>query len=83
MKRSIECFLILICGCAFCDAQQALSIAGGEAAGTGGTVIYTIGQTDYITVTGTSGVVRQGVQQPFLRISDNQREVKTFKIIKN
>jgi hypothetical protein len=65
MKRPIECFLILFCGCAFCNAQQALSTAGGEATGTGGTVSYTIGQTNYITVTGTSGVVMQGVQQPF------------------
>ncbi|HJZ41653.1 MAG TPA: T9SS type A sorting domain-containing protein [Bacteroidales bacterium] len=65
MKRIIECFLIVICGCVFCNAQQAISAGGGEATGTGGTLSYTIGQTDYITTTSTSGVVMQGVQQPF------------------
>ena len=65
MKRIIECFLIVFCGGAFCDAQQALSTAGGEVAGTGGTASFTIGQIDYITLTSNSGTIMQGVQQPF------------------
>lgn len=65
MKKRIVLFLFVVCGSVISNAQQAISAGGGEAIGTGGTVSYTIGQTDYNTITGTSGVVMQGVQQPF------------------
>jgi len=65
MRRIIECFLIVFFGASFCNAQQAISSAGGEATGAGGTVSFTIGQMDYITITSSSGAVMQGVQQPF------------------
>jgi len=65
LKRILECFLIAICGGTFCDAQQTISTAGGEANGAGGTVSFTIGQMDYITLTSNSGIVSLGVQQPF------------------
>jgi hypothetical protein len=65
MKRTIECILIGIFSCAFCNAQQAISTAGGEGIGTGGTVSYTVGQVVYTTNNGDEGTVFQGVQQPY------------------
>jgi hypothetical protein len=65
MKRIIECFLIGICLCDFCNAQQAISTAGGEATGAGGTVSYTIGQVAYTYFAGTGGTITQGVQQSY------------------
>jgi hypothetical protein len=65
MKRINGCFLIFFCGASFCDAQQAISSAGGEITATGGTASFTVGQIDYISFTGNSGSVLQGVQQPF------------------
>jgi Secretion system C-terminal sorting domain len=46
-------------------AQQASVASGGVATGIGGTVNYSVGQTDYLTATGSSGTATQGVQQPF------------------
>lgn len=46
-------------------AQQNTVSSGGEASGSGGTVSYSTGQTDYITTTGSGGTTTQGVQQPF------------------
>ena len=65
MQRIFECFLIGICGSSFCIAQQSITIAGGEAAGTGGSMSYSSGQVVYTTNTGTNGSVAQGIQQPY------------------
>jgi len=46
-------------------AQQTITASGGNAAGTGGTVSYTIGQIVYTTNTGSSGILTQGCQQPY------------------
>lgn len=46
-------------------AQQGVISSGGNATGTGGTVSYTIGQTDYNVASGTNGNIIQGMQQPF------------------
>jgi hypothetical protein len=46
-------------------AQEAVTIAGGNASGSGGSASYTVGQIVYTTKTGSSGSVAQGVQQPF------------------
>ncbi len=47
------------------QAQQAITAAGGNASGIGGTVAYSIGQVAYTTYSVSSGVVSQGVQQPY------------------
>jgi hypothetical protein len=65
MKKTIECLLIGICWCTFCNAQQATSTADGEGTGTGGNVSYTVGQVAYTTDKGNEGIVSQGVQQPY------------------
>ena len=45
-------------------AQQGRVASGGDASGSGGTVSFTIGQIDYISVSNTNGSVNQGIQQP-------------------
>jgi hypothetical protein len=57
-------FIFCMCGISVL-AQQAVSSAGGNAAGSGGTVSYTVGQVVYTTVTGSNGYVAHGVQQPY------------------
>ena len=47
------------------NAQQAPVSSGGNATGSGGTVSYSIGQIDYTTSTGSTGMATQGVQQPY------------------
>jgi hypothetical protein len=47
------------------QAQEAMPVSGGEAAGSGGSASYTIGQVIYTTNAGASGSVVQGVQQPY------------------
>lgn len=47
-------------------AQEAISSAGGNtSAGGQGSLSYSVGQVVYITVTGTTGSILQGVQQPY------------------
>lgn len=65
MKKINELIIILICVSFVCNAQQAISTAGGVATGTGGTVSYTIGQVAYTNISGNSGNITEGVQQPF------------------
>jgi opacity protein-like surface antigen len=48
------------------QAQEAVTAAGGDASGSGGTVAYSVGQTVYTTNTGTNASVAQGVQQAFV-----------------
>jgi hypothetical protein len=52
-------------GTAGIRAQSAAVAAGGEATGTGGSVSFSIGEVDYITATGNTGRMTEGVQQPY------------------
>lgn len=47
------------------QAQEAVSTSGGDAAGSGGTSSFSVGQVTYTTNTGTDGSMAQGVQQPY------------------
>ena len=47
------------------QAQEVLPATGGNAAGSGGSVSYTIGQVFCIATTGINGSVTEGVQQPY------------------
>jgi hypothetical protein len=49
----------------FAQAQEAIPVSGGLAAGSGGSVSYTVGQVFYTTNQAATGVVSQGVQHPF------------------
>lgn len=46
-------------------AQQGTVTAGGVATGAGGSVTYTIGETNFISATGSGGNINQGMQQPY------------------
>lgn len=56
--------LLLTVGIGQLQAQNIVLASGGNAMGTGGSVSYSIGQLDYISVSGSYGSVSQGVQQP-------------------
>jgi hypothetical protein len=63
--------IILFLGCCLLGwgatglfAQQGNTAAGGQADGPGGTVSYSIGLVNFISATGASGSVTQGVQHP-------------------
>ncbi len=47
------------------QAQNAITASGGNAEGSGGSVSYSIGQLFYRILTGETGSVAQGVQQPW------------------
>lgn len=57
--------LIILIGCIELNAQNAIPASGGYAAGTGGTVSYSVGQVVYSQFSGTNGNITQGVQQPY------------------
>ncbi len=65
MKKIVGCILLAVSGGALSFAQQAISSAGGEASGAGGTVSFTVGQPEYTSLKGNSGSVMQGVQLPY------------------
>ncbi len=47
------------------SAQQGATSSGGDVSGAGGNVSFSIGQTDYTAVSGSSGTMNQGLQQPY------------------
>jgi len=66
MKKQKVLLCVLLLGLGFSmQAQQTSPAAGGNAAGSGGSVSYTIGQVTYTTNGSAGGTVAQGVQQPF------------------
>lgn len=64
-RKTITSVAFLLLGLGGLHAQENTVVTGGEAAGAGGTVSYSVGQVVYTTATGTNGSVAQGVQQPF------------------
>lgn len=46
-------------------AQNGVTTAGGDAAGSGGSAAYSLGQTFYISSSSTAGSINPGVQQPY------------------
>jgi len=66
MRKTILIFAFCLLGWgASTFAQQGSVAAGGTASGSGGTVTYTVGETNYINTTGSGGSINQGLQQPF------------------
>jgi hypothetical protein len=64
-RLKLSVVLLLGLGLTSIHAQEAVSAAGGNASGSGGSVSYTIGQIVYSYDTGTDATVAQGVQQPY------------------
>ena len=64
-KLILSVAIVLEFGLMGLRAQEVISAAGDNAAGSGGTVSYSIGQVVYTTNRGPNGSVVQGVQQPY------------------
>ena len=56
---------IILTAPSFTFAQQGVHSSGGNAAGPGGSVSYSVGQVFYSSQSSTTGGLIQGVQQPF------------------
>lgn len=64
-KLKLSSFLLLGVGLTGLQAQETIPATGGNASGSGGSVMFSVGQVVYTTNTGTNGNVVQGVQQPY------------------
>jgi hypothetical protein len=64
-RLRMPAFLFLGLSLGVLQAQEVIPASGGEAAGNGGSVSYSVGQIAYQTHYGTSGSVSEGVQQPY------------------
>lgn len=64
-KLYLSLVLLLGLGLTGLHAQESFNASGGNASGSGGSVNYSVGQVVYTTNSGTTGMVSQGVQQPF------------------
>ena len=47
------------------SAQSGTITSGGDAAGSGGSVSFSIGQLDYTSISSAEGTVSQGLQHPY------------------
>jgi hypothetical protein len=47
------------------QAQEVVISASGNATGIAGTVTYSVGQVAYLTKSGTTGIITEGIQQPY------------------
>jgi hypothetical protein len=65
VKLKLSALIFLISGTTGIHAQESVPASGSNAAGSGGSVSYTVGQLVYSTNTGVNGSVAQGVQQAF------------------
>jgi Secretion system C-terminal sorting domain len=66
IKITKLCTTLLLClGSTAGYAQEAATSSGNNVSGSGGSVSYSVGQVAYITNTGKSGSISQGVQQAF------------------
>ncbi|MEO8235558.1 MAG: T9SS type A sorting domain-containing protein [Flavobacterium sp.] len=61
-------------------AQQTTNASGGNASGAGGNSSYAIGQVVYTTQTGATGIVTQGVEQPFEIVTLSGAEFTNIKL---
>jgi hypothetical protein len=68
MKKKMMILLtmfFLLPGISVLYAQEEVDVLGGDSSGSGGTVSYSVGQVAVSAVSGSSGSIRQGVQQPW------------------
>lgn len=63
MKHIPQLFFCFISALSF--GQKDVVASGGDATGAGGSVSYSVSQVAYQSLEGSSGILTQGVQQPF------------------
>ena len=68
-RKHFFAFCILGCIVTGLQAQSSTVATGGNASGSGGSVSFSVGQTSFMTLSGTDGTLTEGVQQPY-EISD-------------
>ncbi len=66
-NKKLKLLIALLLGLALTNvrAQEATTASGGDAAGIGGSVSYSVGQVAYTTSDGANGSVAAGAQQPY------------------
>jgi hypothetical protein len=64
-RLKLSLVLMLGLGLTGLQAQESINASGGNASGSGGSVGYSVGQVVYTSISGTTGTVSQGVQQPY------------------
>lgn len=64
-RKQLACSLSILLFSLSSLAQETTDATGGEAFGSGGTANYSVGQVLFSTVTGTTGIASEGVQQPY------------------
>jgi len=69
-KLILTLFLVMGFGIIASIAQQGLVSAGGEATGSGGTMSFSTGQTDFMHFSSETGSIQFGLQQVFFFIED-------------
>jgi len=73
--------LVLLCAGFSAHGQQNTLATGGVASGPGGSVSFSVGQIDYLTVTGSTAVLTEGVQQPYEFFAINVEEEEGIELI--
>ncbi|MEQ9147218.1 MAG: hypothetical protein RLP13_03000 [Cytophagales bacterium] len=61
----------------YISAQESVSSSGNTISGSNGSISYSLGQTIYISYSGTSGEINEGVQQPFEFLSPFDSSLST------
>lgn len=86
-KTKIFAYLLLVSMLTTGKAQQVVNTLGGNASGSSGSVSYSIGQLVFNSISGSSGTVTQGVQQPYevssLGLEDNNNFTQNIIIYPN
>lgn len=65
MKQSYFFLIMGLLSSGWLSAQEAIVVSGGGGSGGGGSTTYSIGQVTYTEISGSTGSVIQGVQQPY------------------
>lgn len=84
MKRGVLSFFLLFYFYSS-HAQNSIVATGDDGQNSFGSVSYTIGQIDYVSIYGTAGNISEGVQQPyesFILFTDKTEEIY-FRIFPN
>ncbi|MDA3815927.1 MAG: T9SS type A sorting domain-containing protein [Prolixibacteraceae bacterium] len=78
-RLQLSAVLLLGLGLTGLQAQTSVNATGGNASGSGGSASYSVGQVVYTTHAGTSGLVAQGVQQPYeISVVNGLEEAKSI-----
>jgi hypothetical protein len=65
MKNYLLCAILISVGILGLKAQDSALASGNDGSGAGGAVSYSVGQVTYTVVTGSTGSLVHGVQQPY------------------